>query len=102
MKKENKKYLTCRKVIFYGITDEDMFFEWLKRIPCIINITGAGENLYLYVHEKPLSEDDIYELLSLFRRYNIDMTQLRSFLTEETRKFFSRSKDAYWYKPLFE
>ena len=98
---KEKKYLTCTNVFYYGITDENIFFEWIKRINCIEKFDGQLNDLYLYLKNNELSEDDLYELLAFFKRYKIDMKQLRVFLTEENKKLFLKNKKAYWYKPLF-
>ena len=100
MNKE-KEYLTCTNVTFYGVTDEEMFFEWVKMIAAIESFEKSGSELYLILKNNQLSEDDLYEILYLFQRYKIDMKQLRRFLTEENKKLFFKAKKAYWYKPLF-
>ncbi len=98
---QKKHFLTCHAVLYQGITDEDIFFEWITHIKCIEHFDGVGLDLYLYLKSDTLSSHDLYELLGFFKRYNIDMQQLRPFLTEENKKPFLKPKKAFWYKALF-
>lgn len=98
----NKKYLTCSSVTYYGLVDEELFFDWIKKITCIEDIKGSGWDLYLILAKDELNEDDLLEILSLFKRYKIDMKQLRPFLNDQNSQFLKEQKKAFWYKPLFQ
>lgn len=98
---EPKKYLTCTSVKYYGLTDEGIFFDWINRIDCIKSFEGARNFLYLDLQDEELSEQDLYDLLCFLKRYNIDMKQLRPFLTEENKINLQKNKSAFWYKALF-
>lgn len=98
---QNKPYLVCHGVVYYGLTDEKLFFQWIKEIECIEGTGGSGEDLYLYLKSTHLTEDDLYEVINFFKRYKIDIRQLRPYLTDENKELFMMRKKAYWNKPLF-
>ncbi|WNE40698.1 MAG: hypothetical protein mread185_000155 [Mycoplasmataceae bacterium] len=93
--------LICKKVIFHSQLDDDMFFEWIKRIRCISEIKGKGDELYLYVEKDKVNEKYLREILALFYRYNIDMKQLQVFLNEKNKPWFFDNKEAFWNKKVF-
>lgn len=99
IKKQN--YLVCKRVRFYTPDDETAFFEWIQRIKSIKSFEGSGDELYLDLKKKTLTESDLYDFLGLFKRYKIDMKQLRPFLTDKNKSFLEKQKKAYWFKPLF-
>src|SRR5205823_3117186 len=70
---KNENYLICKKVNFYSRKDEDLFFEWIKKIDCIDSFKGISDALYLYIACNDLHDHDLRELLALFYRYKINM-----------------------------
>lgn len=86
---------------FYGATDEHLFFQHVKQIPCIIKFDASDKDIILYFQKKALSELDMYYMMHLCRRYNIDMRMLRQFLTKRNQKYIITRTKAYWHKPLF-
>jgi len=94
-------YLTCKKVLYYSLKDEDAFFEWIKKIKGIKNFEGAKDELYLDLVDEPLTDQDLEDLIGLFYRYNIDMKQLARFLTPENKSWFYDNKKAFWHKRVF-
>ncbi len=94
-------FLVCADVKYYGPTDEYMFFQWVKKIQCIKDFEKKDNILYLYLKSRRLSSLDLFELLGFFKRYKINMKQLRPFLTKFNTKNFIKDKKAYWHKPLF-
>jgi hypothetical protein len=101
MKKENF-FLTTKCGWFYSYTDEDQFFDWIKKIPSITHVKGIGTNLLLYFKSKRIKAQDLRELIALFRRYKIDMSELKIFLNEGNKEwFYEKSKHAYWHKKVF-
>jgi hypothetical protein len=91
----------CTSVRYYSPKDEDMFFEWISRIPCIIKWDGIRDELYLYVKAKKISNENLRELLALFYRYKIDMKQLQIFLNKNNKLWFYDNKKAYWRRRVF-
>ena len=74
--------------MFCSSTDEDLFFEWIEKIPSIIYFEGIGKNLLLYFKSKKVKFLDLRELLALFYRYKIDMKQLGKFLNKNNKNAF--------------
>lgn len=93
--------LMCKSTKYYSRKDEDAFFEWIKKIDCIDNVTGAGDELYLHIACDDLHDHDLRDLLALFYRYNLDMKQLQRFLNKNNKRWFYDNKKAYWYKRVF-
>lgn len=99
---EPTNYLTCKKVRYYTLRDEDAFFEWIKKIKCIKSFEGALDELYLDLVDTPPTDEDLQDLIGLFYRYNVDMKQLARFLTPENKAWFYDNKKAFWHKRVFE
>lgn len=94
-------YLICKRVHYYSYNDEDAFFEWIKKIKCIKSFEGAGDELYLDLVDRKLTETDLRELMALLYRYKVDMKQLARFLTPKNKKWFYDNKRAYWHRRVF-
>ena len=97
----NSIALTCKAVRFGSQHDEDAFFEWIHKIQCIDSFSGAGRELYLTIACIDLRDHDLRDLLALFNRYKIDMSQLKIFLNKSNNEWFYGRKKAYWYKKVF-
>lgn len=93
--------LIARRVWYYSDNDEAAFFEWLDKIACIEKYEGALDALNLYVNEARVDAGSLYELIALFRRYAVDMSQLRVFDRDEFATWF-RSPKSHWFKEVFE
>jgi hypothetical protein len=92
--------LKCHKTVFYSQLDEEMFFAGLKKISGVKNIEGQGWDLLFSVPSR-VSEKTLRELLGLFFRYKIDMSQLAQFITEKNKAWFE-SPEAYWFTKVFK
>lgn len=99
--KDIGQVLICKNVIFYSENDEAAFFEWLGKIKCITRFEGARNKLYVHIAVGAVSKQELLELIALFFRYRIDMSQLQAFLTEENREWFYDNKKAYWHPQVF-
>jgi hypothetical protein len=78
-------YLTCKRVTFYCLKDEDAFFEWIKKIKCIEKFEGASDELYLDLFDRELDYEDLKELTALLYRYKVPMHQLARFINEKNK-----------------
>lgn len=94
--------LVCKRVRFYALKDEDAFFAWIKKMDCIEDFYGEGDELYLEMVNLTIHEHELRDLIGLFYRYNIDMKQLRIFLNDENRSWFYENKKAYWVGRVFD
>ena len=97
----DENILICKNVKFHSRKDEDALFEWIKKIDCIDNISGAGDELYLHIASNELHDHDLRDLLALFYRYKIDMKQLKVFMNEDNKKWFYGKPKSYWHKRVF-
>ena len=93
--------LICKSVWYYSSFDEDLFFEWIKKIPAIIKYEGKHDELLIYVQHEIINDNGLRELLALFYRYKIDMNQLAVFFNNENRNWFFDNKKAFWYRRVF-
>lgn len=92
--------LTARRVWFYSENDEAAFFGWLRGLPCVEKYEGELDTLNIYVNQARVDAGSLYELLALFRRYGVDMSQLRVFDREVFASWF-RNPKSYWFKEVF-
>lgn len=97
----NKNYLTCKSVRFYGQKDEDAFFEWIKKIDCVKHFEGAGNELYLDLVDRPLTDTELLDFIALFYRYKIDLTQLCRFITSDNEQWVAGKPYGYWHRRMF-
>lgn len=99
--KKNGIDLVCKSVTFHARKDEDAFFEWIQKIGCINNFSGAGRELYLHIPTTDLDNTDLKDLIGLLYRYNIDMKQLKVFVNDKNKNWFCDNKNAYWHRKVF-
>lgn len=79
--------------------DEAAFFEWLDKIPAVRSYEGELRTLYIRV-DAAADDESVFELVSLFHRYHVEMTQLRVFDTKRIGEWFRRP-GSYWYESIF-
>lgn len=95
-------YLICKSVWYHSQVDEDLFFEWITKIPSIIKFDGIHDELYLYIKNYTIPDDDLRELIALFYRYKVDnMNQLKIFLNDSNRDSFYGSPKGYCHRRVF-
>jgi len=92
--------LECKRVRFFSELDELEFFERIKKIRCIESYEGISDSVFLKIKSKNISDLCLRELISLFYRYKINMTQLADFLNEKNKSWFLNEK-AFWYNKTF-
>lgn len=93
--------LIANSVRFFSQTDERSFFHWLNSIESIEKVFGKGLDINIVLHDKPVSKDDMLEIISAFYRYNVDMRQLRNLENDENRSWLS-SENAFWYDRIYK
>ena len=93
--------LIASAVLFFSACDEDAFFAWLDKLSCIIEYCGEGIALHITLNVALLDDSSLRELLALFFRYGVEMTQLSVFETDSNRSWF-RNSGAYWYTRVFQ
>jgi hypothetical protein len=101
METSSKKVeLEATDVRFLSPGDERAFFGWLDKLSCVDLYEGRGRTLTILVNSAAVDEDNLRELLALFRRYGIGLRQLVSFDRHEFGDWFHNGK-AYWYQEIF-
>ena len=88
-------------VHYYSEHDEDVFFSWLPKIPCVEGHRGCLRTVYIRLACDLLREEDVRELIALYQRYNIEMGSLIALDLPEFAEWF-RDKQKYWYSKIFK
>lgn len=68
---EKRIILVCKPLRFYTTNDEDLFFNWLKKIKCIEDYKGVGNALHVLIKSKKIEDSELLELFGIFDRYNL-------------------------------
>jgi hypothetical protein len=95
-----KIQIEAAHVGYYSAYDEAAFFEWLDKIASVCDFKGRGSSLWITVDYDKTTEEDLLELLSLFRRYEVSMGQLIALDKPEFSEWF-HERDAYWFPHIF-
>ena len=93
--------LECKRVRFFSELDELEFTDRIKKIHCIESFEGISDSIFLKIKSRNISNLCLRELISLFYRYKINMTQLADFLNEKNKSWFLNEK-AFWYNKTFK
>ena len=84
-------------VTYFSQLDEDCFFAWAQRIPCVTSIDRG----FLHVRSKRLVETDLRDLIAIMHRYRMPMAQLQQFLNDKNEDWFKDS-NSYWHREVFD
>lgn len=85
--------IECKKVKFYAPYDEAAFFECLAKIKSVTQVKGKQDSIYITIQN--LTDDDLYNLVGLFRRYKIKMNTFESMLHDEHKDLFERCQKGH-------
>ena len=96
-----KVTLVANRVKYYSMEDERVFFGWLKRLHCVEKIFGVGTELHIVIRVNKLPQQDILELIAIFRRYRIKIEQLAQLRGPENEEWFEGNRKKFWYRRLF-
>lgn len=91
--------ITATDVLYYHEADERAFFEWLDRMTFVEDYHGIGGDLFINLNRRP-TDEDMWELIGLCRRYGVDMTQLAKFETDENT-IWLRDPKMVWCQEIF-
>lgn len=89
-------YLDCSGIVFMSQLDEKYLFEWAEEISCVM---GWSQDK-LIIRSRRISESNLRELLAMFWRYGIPMTQLAQFKNSANVVWFTDPLK-YWHKKVF-
>ncbi len=91
--------LVVKSPQFFSPEDERHFFGWLEAISGVHGVVGVGMELHISCRGV-LSEASLREMLALFQRYCLPMTELRVFANERNRRWFE-DQPSYWQQAVF-
>ncbi|MCO7187659.1 MULTISPECIES: hypothetical protein [unclassified Pseudoalteromonas] len=93
--------LEAKSVKFLSPADEQSFFDRLNALSCVNDVFGQGFSIIIET-DKSLDDEELREIIALFYRYNVNMKQLKGFLSKGNRVWFKHNQQSYWYKKVFE
>jgi hypothetical protein len=73
------------KVGYYSRGDEDRFFHGLYNNPAYKSVKGYNTILHIEIDARRLTREALYDLVSLYYRYMVDMQELLPILTPRNR-----------------
>ncbi len=94
-------WLRCELVKFGSPGDEEAFFQWIQRIRAVRQVRGEGRFILLHVPRRRISNDHLRELIALFHRYKVSMSQLAEFRGPWNEAWFA-APGSYWHRAVFE
>jgi len=91
--------LRCKSVWFFSAGDEKAFFGFAEGIKAVREVSGEGDEILLQVVSRP-SQASLRDLIALFYRYDIEMSQLRQFRSTSNRRWF-QDPQKFWFEKVF-
>jgi hypothetical protein len=83
-------------VTYYSLIDEELFFDWLDRMPFVKEYHGVVRDLFIIFNRLP-TKGDLVEIIAFCMRYRIEMTQLAKFVNDENREWLTTA----WGEEIF-
>lgn len=83
---EQNLQIVVTGVHFYSQLDERAFFEWLDRMPFVSGYHGIVRDLFIDLTRPPTNED-LWEIIGLCRRYGVDLKQLEKFAADDNGRW---------------
>jgi len=71
---------------FFGAEDEERFFAWMYALPAYQQVIGSGRHLHIHLRE-PVDDETVRQLVTLCRRWCIDITPLRKLRRAGNERF---------------
>jgi hypothetical protein len=94
------KELLIQESHYYSYQDEKHFFEWLESIDGIKRVVGGPQGLSIQLKGNGLNRGDLYDLIAVLMRYDIDMRGLQDFVTPKNEEWMKNPR-AYWHAKIF-
>jgi hypothetical protein len=85
-----KIILICSPLQFYTESDEELLFQWLKKVSCIQKIEGIGSELHVHIISQFIPNKDLLNLMGIFDRYKFDQQQLLVFKNKQNEEWFDK------------
>lgn len=93
--------LKAKSIWYYSAIDEELFFHWISKIPALKEFKLVNDETVFYIKSKKISDSDLIEVIALFYKYKINMTQLQIFLNSKNKHWFSDNKKAFWHRRVW-
>jgi two-component SAPR family response regulator len=85
---------------FYSHMDEQTLFEWIQQIKPVHDVRGEISFLRIKIKLDDLDEEEFRELIAVFKRFGLRMSELKKLDTGSFSEWF-RNPRAYWYEQVF-
>ncbi|MFC8529598.1 hypothetical protein [Nocardia sp. NPDC057227] len=92
--------LEATGVLYYSYNDEAAFFEWLDKVGCVASYRGELRTLHITLEFDTVDEEDLRDLVALYRRYDIDLRELRVLNADTVGPWFSDPARS-WHDEVF-
>jgi len=94
------KELIIQKSHFYSYQDEKHFFDWLESIDGVDCVLSVPKGLSIRFRGNGLNRRDLYDLIAVLMRYDVDMRGLQALVTPKNDTWM-KNPHAYWYPKVF-
>jgi hypothetical protein len=82
-------WILYENIKFKSTWDEHIFFTWLSKISCFSHYEWYRMEIYVYLKTEHISDNDLLNLIGLFKRFEVeDIEQLEFFKTEQNKHIF--------------
>lgn len=92
--------LSMKPIWFYSHLDERSLFRNLDDIECIVKITHVDEGCIIIVDKTKCDWEEFADILSLFRRYNLDINLLLDIVPNDEVKTWFLGPERAWHSRL--
>lgn len=92
--------LVASDLRFFSRHDEDVFFDWLRKVQIIGEIRGQHRDIVIEIKDQSIEDEDLEELIAIFWRYDLEFPQLSQFTNSNNMTWFA-DKKKIWYERVF-
>ncbi|MGR4893569.1 hypothetical protein ACIPPQ_21315 [Sphingopyxis sp. LARHCG72] len=92
--------LIIKQLEFYSYADEKNFFKWIESINEVNDVKGRADEILIKISDN-ISSESLREIIAIFSRYCIEMTQLSQFKNIENEDWFF-DDEMYWFNRIFK
>jgi hypothetical protein len=94
------KIMITEPIYYNSQLDEDHFFHWLQKIKNVTGVKGGKHGLEVTI-DGELDAENLFDLIALMTRYELDMKWLRPYCLTVDKKYFA-DPQAYWFDAVFK
>ena len=82
--------IQCTPLTFYCQNDETALFDWLTKVTSIKSVKGVGKSLILTFDNNNISDEDLINVMGIFKRY--------AFENEQQLNIFMNNQNKHWFE----